>query len=87
MIVIFHAFTAATVSKIFSGYQPCQLVKNNRRSWDRLYPYYQEVMSGAQMVPETSVTFSQLTWPISPINGKLERVCSGISQEITLAFV
>jgi hypothetical protein len=65
MIVTFEAFTTAKVSEI------------SRRSWDRLYPDHQNVMSGTQMVPETSVIFNQLTWPISPMNIKLERVCKG----------
>jgi hypothetical protein len=40
------AFTATNINKIFSGYQPCQLVKNHQRF--------------REMVPETSVVFNQL---------------------------
>lgn len=35
-----EAFIAAKVNKNFSGYQPCQMVKNYRHFKNHLYPYY-----------------------------------------------
>jgi hypothetical protein len=53
----------AKFNKISSGYQPCQLVKNNRRFTDHLRPYYQDLnLMGTDMVPETSIIiFNRLT--------------------------
>jgi hypothetical protein len=39
-----EAFTAAEVDKIFSGYQPCQLVKNYGCLRDGLCPHHQGLM-------------------------------------------
>jgi hypothetical protein len=56
---------ATNINKVFSGYQPCQLVKNHRRFRDHLCPHqgYDDtaLMTGSAMVPETSVIFKQLT--------------------------
>jgi hypothetical protein len=46
-------FTAAEDNKIFSGYQPGQMLKNDRRFNDKL----QTLMIGTEMVPETSAAF------------------------------
>jgi hypothetical protein len=53
----------AKVDKIFSSYQPCQLVKNYGHFRDHLCPNYQGLMSHQipMMVPEMLVIFNQLT--------------------------
>jgi hypothetical protein len=40
-LCIILAFMVTNISKIFSGYKPCQLVKNHRRFRDHLCPHHQ----------------------------------------------
>jgi hypothetical protein len=50
--------------KMFSGYQACPLVKNNRPRFRGLFCLHhkdQILMMETEMVPETLVTFKQLT--------------------------
>jgi hypothetical protein len=50
---------AAKANIIFLGYQPCQLVKSDKRFRDHLCRWYQD---GEDKVPDTSlVLFNQLT--------------------------
>jgi hypothetical protein len=56
-----EVFTTAKVDKVFSGHQPCQLVKNHRRFRNHPCPHHQGLLFGTDMVPETSLIFTQLT--------------------------
>jgi hypothetical protein len=59
-----EAFTMAKLEKIFSGYQLYQLGKNHLHFRDHLCPHHQGLILRPEMVPEMSVTFTQLTWLI-----------------------
>jgi hypothetical protein len=57
-----EAFTTANGDKIFSEYQPCQLVKNYLLFSDNLCPHPQDL---TEIHPGTSVIFFQLIRSIS----------------------
>jgi hypothetical protein len=53
-------------NKIFSGYQPCQLVKNDQCFRHHLCSWHQDLMIlilmlGTEVVPEISVPSDELT--------------------------